>query len=119
MALHYGSQADENLEGPNVMEQKAPGTEIYVYSGRGGYASALHVLTSWLSTCAYLGTISTYTFWRFLIQIQLTKSEMKIQYSINDGLKMYFFVPGYGQTMRLAAYSVSCPNRYCHRTRAS
>jgi len=30
---------------------------------------------------------------------------MKIQYSINDGLKMDFFVPGYRQTMHLAAYS--------------
>jgi len=55
----------------------------------------------------YLGTVSTYTFWRFLIQIQLTEHEMKIQYSINDGLKMDFFVPGYRETMRLAAYSVS------------
>ncbi|KAI0274397.1 hypothetical protein BGY98DRAFT_71367 [Russula aff. rugulosa BPL654] len=30
---------------------------------------------------------------------------MKIQYSINDGLKMDFFVPGLRETMRLAAYS--------------
>lgn len=37
MALHYGSQADdEYLEGPNVMERRVLGTEIYVYSGRGG-----------------------------------------------------------------------------------
>jgi len=35
---------------------------------------------------------------------------MKIQYSINDGLKMDFFVPGLRETMRLAAYSVSEPN---------
>jgi hypothetical protein len=39
---------------------------------------------------------------------------MKIQYSINDGLKMDFFVPGHRETMRLAAYSVSEPNS--HRT---
>ena len=39
---------------------------------------------------------------------------MNIQYSINDGLEMDFFVPGRGQTMRLAAYSVSGPNRHCH-----
>jgi hypothetical protein len=32
---------------------------------------------------------------------------MKIQYSINDGLKMDFFIPGLRETMRLAAYSVS------------
>jgi hypothetical protein len=34
---------------------------------------------------------------------------MEIQYSINDGLAMGFFVPGRRQTMRLAAYSVSNP----------
>jgi hypothetical protein len=52
-------------------------------------------------------TFSTYTFWRFLIQIPLTESEMKIQYSINNGLELDFFVPGLSQTMRLAAHSVS------------
>ena len=53
--------------------------------------------------------ISTYTFWRFLFQIPLTNSEMKIKYSINDGMEMEFFVPGRSETMRLAAYSVSDP----------
>lgn len=53
--------------------------------------------------------ISTYTFWRFLIRIPLTSSEMKIQYSVNDGMEMDFFVPGRNETMRLAAYSVSEP----------
>jgi hypothetical protein len=109
MAVHDGSQVeDEHLEGPNIMERRAPGTDIYVYSGRGGYAPVLHVSTpTWLSIYVYLDTISTYTFWRFLIQIQLTENEMKIQYSINDGLKMDFFVPSNRETMRLAAYSVS------------
>jgi hypothetical protein len=37
MALHYGNQADdEYLEGSNIMERRVLGTEIYVYSGRGG-----------------------------------------------------------------------------------
>jgi hypothetical protein len=58
-------------------------------------------------TRVYLDNIRTCTFWRFLIQIPLAEFEMKIQYSINNGLKMDFFVPGYRQTMRLAAYSVS------------
>jgi hypothetical protein len=31
---------------------------------------------------------------------------MKVQYSINDGLEMHFFVPGRRETMRVAAYSV-------------
>lgn len=84
LAAHIGSEEyDGHLEGPNVREQKVLGRDIYVYSGRG----------------------CTYTFWRFLIQIPLTESEMKIQYSINDGLELDFFIPGYHQTMRLAAYS--------------
>jgi hypothetical protein len=37
---------------------------------------------------------------------------MKIQYSINGGLEMDFFVPSHRQTMRLAAYSVS--EKICH-----
>ncbi len=57
-------------------------------------------------------SFSTYTFWRFLIQIPLAETEMKIQYSINDGLVMDFFVPSHRQTMRLAAYSVS--EKKCH-----
>ena len=36
-APHCGNQADdEHFEGPNVVERSAFGTEIYVYSGRGG-----------------------------------------------------------------------------------
>jgi hypothetical protein len=58
--------------------------------------------------------VSTYTFWRFLLKIPLADSEMKVQYSINGGLEMDFFVPGHHQTMRLAAHSVSVRN--CHRT---
>ena len=60
-------------------------------------------------THVYLCFVSTYTFWRFLIRIPLSDSQMRIQYSINDGLAMGFFVPGRRQTMRLAAYSVSNP----------
>jgi hypothetical protein len=37
---------------------------------------------------------------------------MKIQYSINDGLEMDFFVPARAQPMRVATYSVSDPNRH-------
>jgi hypothetical protein len=71
---------------------------------------ALRVLTLDLTVkhhvCALLAPVSTFTFWRFIIQIPLTDSEMKIKYSINDGLELEFFVPGRRQTMRLAAYSV-------------
>jgi hypothetical protein len=41
---------------------------------------------------------------------------MKVQYSINGGPEMDFFVPGHHQTMRLAAHSVS--DRNSHRTLA-
>ena len=37
---------------------------------------------------------------------------MKIQYSINDGLEMDFFVPARTQPMRVAAYSVRDSNRH-------
>ncbi|KAI0303483.1 hypothetical protein B0F90DRAFT_1809674 [Multifurca ochricompacta] len=84
MAQPFRSPADgEEFQGPNTQEQRVFGREIYVYSGRGG----------------------TYTFWRFIIRIPLADFEMRIQYSINDGMEMNFFVPGRGETMRLAAYS--------------
>jgi hypothetical protein len=71
----------------------------------------VRIRAAWLDpdlafTCISV-TASTYTFWRFLIEIPLAEHEMKIQYSINDGLKLDFFVPGHRETMRLAAYSVS------------
>jgi hypothetical protein len=82
-----------------------------------GTSARLHVATPILaesSNCAYIGAFcSTYTFWRFLIQIPLSDSEMKIQYSINGGMKMNFFVPGRCQAMRVAAYSVSDQNCRC------
>lgn len=83
MARPFQSPVEGEHFGPNVQHQTVYGREIYVYSGRGG----------------------TYTFWRFLIQIPLTSSEMRIKYSINDGMELDFFVPGRSETMRLAAYS--------------
>lgn len=57
MAVHDGSQVeDEHLEGPNMMERRALGKDIYVHSGRGGYAPVLHVSTqTWLSIYVYFG----------------------------------------------------------------
>src|SRR6266850_7095029 len=81
-----------------------------------GMSARLHVATPILAespNCAYLGAVSTYTFWRFLIQIPLLDSEMEIQYSINGGMKTNFFVPGRCQAMRVAAYSVSDQNFRC------
>ena len=115
MATHIGGQAyDGHFEGhnPNILEQRVLGRDIYVYSGRGGCVPffPLHVQSpiwfdSWHVAISVI--FSTYTFWRFLIQIPLTESEMKIQYSINGGVESDFFVPNDRQTMRLAAYSVS------------
>jgi hypothetical protein len=35
MAVHIGNQPDGHIEGPNVLEQRVLGRDIYVYSGRG------------------------------------------------------------------------------------
>jgi hypothetical protein len=113
MAQHNRKKEnDEHLEGPNIVEKQVFGTELYVYSGRSGYVLTVPRVSTpiWLRIpCVYHCTVSTYTFWRFLIRVPLSDSEMKVQYSINDGLTMDFFVPGRRQTMRLAAYSVSDP----------
>ena len=114
MGQHNPRQDNEYLEQQNTVEKQILATELYAYSGRSGYVFTVHILTlSWLRiSCVYLGAISTYTFWRFLIQIPLSDSEMRIQYTINYGISMHFFVPGRDQTMRLAAYSVSDIDRH-------
>lgn len=48
MALHFQAN-DGYLEGPDVLEQSVLGTELYVYSGRGGCVSMLCVLTPTLT----------------------------------------------------------------------
>ena len=107
-------EGNEYLEQQNTVEKQILATELYAYSGRSGYVFTVRISTlAWLRVSSvYLGAISTYTFWRFLIQIPLSDSEMKIQYTINYGISMHFFVPGRGQTMRLAAYSVSDLDRH-------
>jgi|SRR6267154_3231796 len=113
-AAHIGSQAyDGHLEGPNVLEQRVLGRDIYAYSERGRCVPFVlawttpYLVDSWHPAISVIFSTYTYTFWRFLIQIPLTETEMKIQYSINSGLELEFFVPSIRQTMRLAAYSVS------------
>ena len=51
--------------------------------------------------------LRTFTFWRFMIEVPLSSHEMKINYTINGGMELAFFVPGRNQNMRSAAYSVS------------
>ncbi|KAI0350240.1 hypothetical protein OH77DRAFT_1431241 [Trametes cingulata] len=70
-------------EGPDPEQRSVVGQELYVYYGNGG----------------------TFTFWRFMIEIPLTSHEMKINYTINNGIELNFFVPGRNQNMRWAAYS--------------
>jgi hypothetical protein len=62
-----------------------PGEEIYVYHGTGG----------------------TFTFWRFMVQVPLTEVEMGINYRVNGGVEVEFFVPALDQNMRWAAHSVA------------
>lgn len=61
MAQHYGRNPDDvQLEGPNVLEQRVFGTELYVYGARSGYVYALRVAISNLSEsplCAYPGAV--------------------------------------------------------------
>ncbi|KAJ8463846.1 hypothetical protein ONZ45_g17443 [Pleurotus djamor] len=66
-----------------VMTQQVPGHEIYVFGGPGG----------------------TFTFWRFLIEIPLSNSEMCISYTINNGQALNFYVPGRFEDMKWAAHS--------------
>ncbi|THH33013.1 hypothetical protein EUX98_g1210 [Antrodiella citrinella] len=68
---------------PNAIYQHVPGEDIWAYVGNGG----------------------AYTFWRFLIEIPLEASEMRIDYCINDGQYLSFHVPGRGYNVRWAAYS--------------
>ena len=42
-----------------------------------------------------------------MIEIPLTSHEMRISYTINNGIELNFHVPGRNQNMRWAAYSVS------------
>ncbi|KAJ7046626.1 hypothetical protein C8F04DRAFT_1307530, partial [Mycena alexandri] len=47
----------------------------------------------------------TSTFWRFSLEIPLGPIEMAVTYSINNGQRTVFHVPGINQNMRWAAYS--------------
>ena len=55
----------------------------------------------------------TFTFWRFMIEIPLSSHEMKINYTVNNGIELNFYVPGRNQNMRWAAYSVRTPHVSC------
>ncbi|KAF8491943.1 hypothetical protein JB92DRAFT_2797405 [Gautieria morchelliformis] len=68
---------------PRVQKEVVPGHEIWVYDG---------------------GT-TTFTFWRFMLEIPLTEVQMSVRYSINQGPEYEFFVPGRNQNMRWAAHS--------------
>ncbi|KAI0781344.1 hypothetical protein BD413DRAFT_27799 [Trametes elegans] len=73
----------DHHDAPDPEQRSVQGKEIYVYYGNGG----------------------TFTFWRFMIEIPLTSREMKIHYTVNNGIELNFFVPGRNQNMRWAAYS--------------
>jgi hypothetical protein len=104
--LFEGQPEEDYRQSPSAQEKTVLGQEIYVYAGRGGYVHVPTLPFGCESDTFLVRFFSTYTFWRFLIQIPLSNSEMKVRYSINYGMEMDFFVPGRGQTMRLAAYSV-------------
>ncbi|TCD65630.1 hypothetical protein EIP91_002435 [Steccherinum ochraceum] len=68
---------------PNATYRNVPGEELWVYAGNGG----------------------TFTFWRFMIEIPLAASEMRVDYCINNGQYLTFHVPGRNHNMRWAAFS--------------
>lgn len=72
-----------NLYNGLYRTQSVTGDEIYVYNGHWG----------------------TFTFWRFMIRINLEEKELCIRYSINGGMELCFYVPARSQNMRWAAHS--------------
>lgn len=77
--------ANEHLTNSSTsLMESVPGQEIWVYEDSKG---------------------RTFTFWRFLIRIPLSQTEMTVKYTINNGQLLEFFVPGRNQNMRCAAYS--------------
>ena len=98
---------NEQPLGPNAKEWTTPGQKIYTYPERDRYVHRETLPLDCENYVFFDSFVSTHTFWRFPIRIQLADREMGIQYSIDDGMKTLFFVPGSKQTMRLAAYSVS------------
>lgn len=70
--------------------------------GTEGNGSPLHALPTDVSS----QDSSTFTFWRFAINIPLGRNEMKVHYSINSGQQLEFHVPGVNENMRWAAHSV-------------
>ena len=84
--------------------QKAFGQELWVYCGTGGLVYKFDSTS--FTVLTYHHFRRTFTFWRFLIQIPTAQNEMTVYYSINNGQRLEFWVPGRNQNMRWAAHSV-------------
>lgn len=72
------------------------------------YESSLHTQSRTINAeklWVYPGPPGSCTFWRWMIQIPLGPQEMGVQYRINGGPEIVFFVPGINQNMRYAATS--------------
>ncbi|KAF8352304.1 hypothetical protein F5887DRAFT_23349 [Amanita rubescens] len=69
--------------GQNARRKQVEGQEIYVY----------------------VEGNTSYTFWRFYLEIPLGGYEAEVTYHINQGQRLHFYVPGMYQNMRWAAYS--------------
>jgi len=54
----------------------------------------------------YHGPYGTCTFWRAMLQIPLAQHEMPVTYRVNGGEGIQFVIPGRGQELRWATYSV-------------
>lgn len=65
-------------------------------------SSVVHGQELWV----YHGPYGSCTFWRMMIQIPLADNEMSVTYRVNNGYGIQFFIPGKGQELRWATYSV-------------
>ncbi|KAH7340971.1 hypothetical protein B0J17DRAFT_653550 [Rhizoctonia solani] len=79
---------------PAITSQKYPPSHAYQQTDVPGHEI-------WV----YRGSVGSFTFWRFLIQIPLGPNEMGVRYRVNMGQELEFFVPGLNQSMRWATHS--------------
>lgn len=71
------------IEEEILQAQAIPGQRIYTYNDDDGPCS----------------------FWRFMIQIPLQRTETSVRYQLNGGAEIRFCVPALGQNMRWTSHS--------------
>lgn len=103
IAPNHDSRTNGHSSTSHMKRDTVPGHEIWVYVGNQGYVAMSIRFDMQLEDTKS----STFTFWRFSIQIPLSNQETSVRYSINNGQEFGFFLPGRNQNMRWATYSVN------------